>query len=169
MSRAFEEVASEELDALYQGALFLSGGDTRDAEGLLVDAITVAFREYAEETDVVSVERWLESRLVRSFLKPPADGATMLPEDPAPRVALEPGMLDAIGSQSLFGAADKLPALPRAAVWLVVLRRWSYRDAASTIGVDAEAIPGLLRYRDVLIKELVTSKPSRPPRLEMGS
>ena len=97
------------------------------------------------------------------------DGPTLLPEETARRGALEPGTFDAIGSQQLFEAAAKLPAWPRAAVWLVLLRRWSYRDAASAMGVDRDAIPGLLRYRDVLVEELIASKDSRPSRREMGS
>ena len=169
MSRAFEEVASEELDALYQGALFLTGGNSRSAERLLVDAVTLAFREHAQETDIASAERWLEARLVRSFLKHLTEGPTGLPEEAARRVALDPGTFDAIGSQQLFEAAAKLPAWARAAVWLVLLRRWSYRDAASAMGVDRDAIPGLLRYQDVLVKELIASKHNRPSRLEMGS
>ncbi len=169
MPHAFEELASEELDALYQGALFLAGGNTRDAERLLVDSVTLAFREHARETDIASVERWLEARLVRSFLKQLTDGPTLLPEETARRVALEPGALDAIGSQQLFEAAAALPAWPRAAVWLVLLRRWSYQDAASAMGVDRDDVPGLLRYRDLLVRELIASKLNRPRRLEMGS
>ena len=169
MPRAFEELASEELDALYQGALFLAGGNTRDAERLMVEAVTGAFREHAQKRDIASVERWLEAGLVRSFLKQLTEGPTLLPEETARRVALEPGTFDAIGPQQLFEAAAELPAWPRAAVWLVLLRRWSYRDAASAMGVDHDAVPGLLRYRDVLVKELIASKHGRPSRLEMGS
>lgn len=43
MSRTFEELASQQPDALYQGALFLSGGLQEGAKRLLVDAITLAF------------------------------------------------------------------------------------------------------------------------------
>ena len=44
MARTFEELATPELDALYQGALFLSGGEPSGAEYLVVEAVTLSFR-----------------------------------------------------------------------------------------------------------------------------
>ena len=169
MSRAFEEVASEELDALYQGALFLSGGDPGGAEQLLVDAMTLAFKEHTQESDPGSVERWLEARLVRTLLRQVTDDPKPRPHASVPRVALDSGTFDGVGPQALFEAAAAVPTWARAALWLVVLRRWSYQDAATVMGVDRDSIPGLLGYRDVLIKEMIASKRTRPPQLEIGS
>jgi DNA-directed RNA polymerase specialized sigma24 family protein len=167
MSRTFEELASQELDALYQGALFLSGGRPEGAERLLVDAVTLAFSEHTH--DIADVERWLEARLVRSFVRHATEAPEPLPADTARRLALDPDAFDSIGSQELFEAAGELPAWPRAALWLVMLRRWSYEDAATALGVDPAVIPILLSYRDVLLQSIIASKPGLGARKRMGS
>lgn len=69
MARTFEGLASGEMDAMYQGALFLSGGDPERAEALVVDTVMLAFREHAADTDPQSTRRWFEARLVRSYLR----------------------------------------------------------------------------------------------------
>jgi len=155
MSRTFEELTSEELDALYQGALFLAGGNTRGAESLLVESVTLAFREHAFEVEIASFERWLETRLVRSFLKHLSDG----PGDVSPAVVRRMGLGQAsfgnTGSAQLFRAAGAIPAWPRVALWLVLLRRWSYEETAVALGVEKAVLVDLLRYRDVLMKEMI--------------
>jgi DNA-directed RNA polymerase specialized sigma24 family protein len=161
MSRTFEELAGDELDALYQGALFLSGGNARGAESLLVEAVTLAFEEHATDTDHAAVQRWLEARLVRSFLRHLREGPTQLPESTARRVALDPATFESLGSRELFAAAAALPAWPRAALWLVLLRRWSYLDAAAAMDIDAGSIEELLGYRDVLLQEMMSSSRGR--------
>jgi DNA-directed RNA polymerase specialized sigma24 family protein len=158
MGRTFEELAAQELDRLYQGALFLSGGNERGAETLLIEALTRAHEEHPYQTDVASIERWLEARLVRSFLKhlsePPTRTSSALE-----RVALREGAFEDVGSDELFRAARSVPPLPRAVLWLVLLRRWSYADVASTVGIEPAVVPELLRYRDVLMREIMA--PSR--------
>lgn len=161
MSRTFEELAGQELDALYQGALFLSGGNERGAEGLLVDAVALAFQEHAHSVDPDHVQRWLEVRLVRAFLRQLTPGPTQLPAGAARRLELAPGTFDSLQARQLFEAAATLPAWPRAALWLVLLRRWSYGDAAEAIGVSKDALVELLRYRDVLIREMMSSARGR--------
>ena len=128
MPRTFEEKVGEELDSLYRTALFLCARDRRCAEELLIQTMTHSVRAHAAETGAEPFERWLEVRLVRQFL----DHATDAPV-----------------------AAQVLPAQPRAALWLVYLRRWSYDDAASALGVDRSTLKELLLNRDLLLQEIV--------------
>lgn len=156
MARTFEEIATPELDALYQGAMFLSGGEAAGAEYLVVEAVTLAFKEHATDDRVEDVQRWFEARLARSFLRAVHEGAT---EAPPPAVVIQgvaPTAFMDLGSQDLFLAAATIPAHPRAALWLVLLRRWSYADAARVIGVDESDMPDLLAWRDALMRELVS-------------
>ena len=167
MARTFEEVAGGELDALYQGALFLSGGNADGAERLLVESISLAFRDQPDARDHAGTQRWLEARLVRSFLRTAEDGPQHLPEKTARRVALDPRTFDSLGSDELFSSAATLPARPRAALWLVLLRRWSYADAASVMEVDEASMEGLLGYRDALLREMLSS--TRQGRMGWGT
>ena len=152
MSRTFEEMASRELDSLYQGALFLSGGEPRVAERLLVDTMTSSFREHARGSAGDSIQPWLEARLVQQFLGGVDQGPAPLrrPGDRSLHVAFEE-----LGADTLFAAAASLPFWPRAAVWLVLLRRWSYADACDALNVDRDVLDDLLRYRDVLMTEVL--------------
>ena len=153
MARTFEELTGEGLDTLYQGALFLTGGHRQDAEHLLIDALTLAYRQSRGEEGPVAV-RWLEARLVRTFLAgasgsdpavPPASGA----------VALDPSVLDGIGPEAMFLAAGTLPPRPRAALWLVLVQRWPYADAADALAITTERLRELLQYRDALLTALL--------------
>ncbi|MDA0328144.1 MAG: hypothetical protein O2958_03955 [Gemmatimonadetes bacterium] len=167
MSRTFEELAGTELDALYQGALFLAGGNPRGAEELLVNAVTLAFKEHERDAGPNEIRRWLEARLVRSFLRHLREGPLVLPEDTARRVALDPVTFESLGSTELFAAAAVLPPRPRAALWLVLLRRWSYADAASILEVDVADLEKLLGYRDVLMREIMSAPGLRRTGTEM--
>jgi DNA-directed RNA polymerase specialized sigma24 family protein len=159
MSQTFEEMAGPELDALYQGALFLSGGDAPGAEHLLIEAVTLAFKEHAADTEPDEIERWLEVRLVRSFLRHMHEEPTVLPAATLERIALAPGTFDSMTPGKLFSAARDLPGWPRAALWLVLLRRWNYEDAAAAMDVDVAVLDVLLGYRDVLMQSMLGSSP----------
>jgi DNA-directed RNA polymerase specialized sigma24 family protein len=146
MLRTFEEKVGEELDSLYRAALFLCARDRRCAEELLIHTMTHSVRAHAVEAGAEPFERWLEVRLVRQFL----DHATNAPV-----------------------AAQVFPAQPRAALWLVYLRGWSYDDAASALGVDGSTLKELLLYRDLLLQEIVgpgsgATAPLRAGADEMG-
>jgi DNA-directed RNA polymerase specialized sigma24 family protein len=155
MARTFEELAGSELDALYQGALFLSGGDRSGAERLLVEAVTLAFRERVADTEIVDARRWLEARLARAFLRAVQEGPKTLPADTVRRISLDSDTFDLLDADALYDAAASLPPGPRVALWLVLLRRWSYADAARILGVDEEELRVLLGYRDVLLREML--------------
>ncbi len=164
MSQTFEEQVAGELDGLYQGALFLAGGNARGAESLLVEAVTRASRERAFEAEVTSLERWLEARLVRSFLSR-LGGRPMDTPPPQPRAQqIEASAFKGVGSRRFFEAAGVIPAWPRVALWLVLLRRWRYDDVAKELGVDRSVIVDLLRYRDVLMKEMIGPAQQRGAR-----
>ena len=166
MSRTFEDITSGELDALYQGALFLSGGDIGGAERLLVDAVTLAFREHAAEAEPDATRRWLEARLVRAFLRLERAGPTPLVDEPAGRPRVDPAVFESFAADDLFRAARRLPAWPRAILWLVLFRRWSYADAARVLDVDIDVVQDLLGYRDVLMREMIGSGRLRRTRSE---
>ena len=123
MPHTFEEKVGEELDGLYQAALFLCAGERRCAEELLIDTMTRSVRAYEADAGPEPFERWLEIRLIRQFL----DGVPYGVPDRVARAASP--------ASQLFRAADVLPAQSRAALWLVHLRRWSYDDAASALEV----------------------------------
>lgn len=142
------------MDALYQGAMFLSGGNPGGAEHLLIEAVTLAFTEHPDQ-DRGDTERWFEARLVRSFLRYVKEGPLQLPASTVDRLALEPGTFDALGADELFLAAAQIPPWPRAALWLVLLRRWSYADAAAALELDVVEMEPLLGYRDVLMRAVL--------------
>ena len=156
MARTFEEVAGRELDSLYQGALFLSGGRPWVAEKMLVDAMTTSFREQGKDMPDGAVERWLEGRLVQQFLIGVELG-------PLPVRAVGEGSVrgpfDGLEAETLFAAAGALPPWARAAVWLVLLRRWTYAEACEALAVNLEVLEDLLRYRHQLMTEILRSSP----------
>lgn len=149
--QTFEELATAEVDHLYQGALFLSGGDEEAAEGLLLWTLTRSFHAYRSADEVIDATRWLEGRLVDEFLS--ASNAAGLDADEAWPESPERQMRQGgeIDSRALAVAAARVPFRARAALWLVVLRRWKYQDAAHTLGVSGEEVKNLLRYRDALV------------------
>jgi RNA polymerase sigma-70 factor (ECF subfamily) len=67
-ARAFEELLSEHLDALYRTALRLCGGRRADAEDLLQDSMLRAFGRFAELREPAAARAWLFRILVRTNL-----------------------------------------------------------------------------------------------------
>lgn len=122
-------------------------------------------------------EEWLEGKLVDVFLARTAagspaggsfgrgstddgssdDGSTdaVSGEDlPTAMVSTGDGSVE-IDPDALFRAAAHMPPLARAAVWLVVFRRWTYGEAANGLGADVDGLKDLLGYRQVLLKAVV--------------
>jgi RNA polymerase sigma-70 factor (ECF subfamily) len=66
--RAFEEVLTEHLDALYRTALRLCHGHEADAEDLLQDATLRAFKSYGQLRDSTAARAWLFTILTRTHL-----------------------------------------------------------------------------------------------------
>jgi DNA-directed RNA polymerase specialized sigma24 family protein len=168
MSRSFEELAGGELDSLYQGALFLTGGDSHGTERLLVETLTQAFGAFSspEWTDDETDTEWLEARLVQTFMGP--DREQPLPHLPEGRKRVELGemIFPSLGTDVLFAAAASVPPLARAALWLVLLRRRSYADAMEVMTIDSQTLASLLSYRDLLLRESLSG--SKRHRLDVG-
>ncbi len=149
------------MDALYQGALFLSGGDGDRAESLVVDTVMLAFQEHAADTDPEQTRRWFEARLVRAFLRRVRRREDDPPPQPMDRDVLDPGVFEDLGPHRLFEAAEALPPGPRSALWLVLMRRWSRSDAAAAMQVEPQQLDAMLGYRDVLMRELLARRRNR--------
>lgn len=66
--RAFEELLSEHLDALYRTALRFCGGRTADAEDLLQDAMLRAFERFGELREPTAARAWMFTILARTNL-----------------------------------------------------------------------------------------------------
>jgi DNA-directed RNA polymerase specialized sigma24 family protein len=161
MSQSFEELAGSQLDSLYQAALFLTGGDANETERLLVETLTHAFGEFSshEQAGIEDGTRWLEVRLIQTFIGP--DEEEPLPQlpDSTERPELGEMTLPPLESDVLFTAAASIPRLARAALWLVLLRRRSYGDAMEVMAIDSRSLASLLAYRDLLLREtLLRSK-----------
>jgi hypothetical protein len=139
MEHTFEERITDKIDTLYQGCLFLRGGDAKGAEHLLVSSATRAFEEHTPDIGDAQFDRWLETRVVTSFLEAVEGGSERSPSAPPH------------GSYDLHSVAGRVPALSRAALWLVLLRRWDYKGAAEALGVDRVRLIELLQHRSALV------------------
>lgn len=169
MPETFEERLTPRLDGLYAGALFLAGGDEPAAEGLLVEAVRQAFRVFRRARPAGDPDAWFDARLVDAFRR--TSGDTPDPAGPATleerrgvgdfdRRAVAASTRSGVGRAGRVGeevdwsavadAAAGIPPLPRAAVWLVVLRRWSYAEVARVLEIDPTDLPDLLSYRGLL-------------------
>ncbi|GMR12286.1 MAG: hypothetical protein BMS9Abin29_0475 [Gemmatimonadota bacterium] len=154
MSHTFEELAGSEVDGLFQGALFLQAGDEAAAEDLLVWTLTKAFHGFRETGGGESPDQWLEGRLVHEFL-------ALLPNSSAaPQVHTADlnRRLQRVGSVDpgvLHKAAGQVPARARAALWLVVLRRWTYDEASAALHTNTEELKDLLRFRHTLMSAVL--------------
>jgi len=156
MHRTFEELAGQEIDGLYHGALFLKAGEEAAAEDLVLWTLTCASQSFRRGLSHSDASRWLEDRLVRAFLAGEAplhsvDG----PIDGAEPVRVPSAVPAEIDPQALFMAAERVPARARAALWLVIFRRWTYDDASLALDTDPGNLKDLLSYRHVLLTALM--------------
>lgn len=158
MSKTFEEVATPELDGLYQGALFLTGGDERGAERLLITSITSAFaRHTSGDVDAPL----LEDNLVRTFLVTVSHDH---PERDRVEVGGSEGKVEALEDLSpaeVFSAAALLPPRGRAAIWLVTFLRRSYADAGRVLRLDRAGVVALLAHNETLRAAVVRAHTTR--------
>ncbi|MDT8368868.1 MAG: hypothetical protein RQ745_06645 [Longimicrobiales bacterium] len=153
MQKAIEELITDELDTLYRGALFLCGGDGTRAEDLLQRTAAAAYRSGVGgggSDDPHPLERLMVQQFVRDAGRP----APMGPSTPVERPA-QPASFGTMTPDRLHRAAARLPALARAALWLILLRRWSYADAARALGMDRDGLLTTLLWRDAFVAALV--------------
>ncbi len=157
--QTFEEFAGRQLDGLYHGALFLHGGEKPPAEDLVLWTLTGAIQEFRKIEGRTALEQWLEGKLVEVFLARAPSGEDFFGEAPSLEAAsfeapwsrgLSQGIVE-IDHEALFRAGRLLPPLARAAIWLVVFRRWSYDEASSVLETNLDGLKDLLRYRGVLV------------------
>lgn len=147
MARVLEELIAAELDTLYRGALFLCAGGREAAETLLERTAASASRRRLDRHHA-DIAFPVERLMIREFLgNPPAADVPPLPlGDPVGLAGF--GKLT---SNSLYRGAASVPAAPRAAIWLVVIRRWTYDDAADAMDVGGDALREALAYRDTFM------------------
>ena len=151
MPLTFEERVSEELDALYAGAVFLCGGDGARAHELVIESVRLASSELQGRAGGDSFTRWMEQLLVRSTLdaieadrvESQAEGK----EGPAANAVDGPGDLRWM---QVARAAGNMSVRARVAVWLVTLRRWSYDEVEATMGIGRDTLRELLAHRTEL-------------------
>jgi DNA-directed RNA polymerase specialized sigma24 family protein len=154
------------LDGLYRGALFLNAGEEPPAEDLVLATMTGAFQEFRRIEEGSASEQWLEGKLVGAFLAHAASGSTEdvsmagFPVDVASRQEPYTGALE-IDPEELFRTGATMPPLARAAIWLVVFRRWPYREASRVLKTDSDGLKGLLRYRQMLLAAVVRGSVDR--------
>ncbi len=160
MSQTFEELVGREVDGLFQGALFLQAGAEAAAEDLLLWTLTRAFHVFRDTGGGERTRQWLEGRLVHEFL-------VLLPKSDA-AVQTHPGDLmspsEHVGSVypgALHAAAGQVPARARAALWLVVLRRWTYEEASLALHTTTEELKDLLRFRHTLMSAVLKPRNGR--------
>jgi DNA-directed RNA polymerase specialized sigma24 family protein len=188
MHQTFEEIAGQHIDGLYHGARFLNGGEESPAEDLVLWTLTGAFREFRQMETAGGSERWLEGRLVGVFLA--REGRSPIDENSLDG-SLDEAPLDAdissldwsnvrssaesssgsmeIDPEALFRAAAIMPPLARAAIWLVIFRRWSYDEAARVLDTDVDGLKDVLQYRHVLLAALMQVSPARSRTDQGGS
>ncbi len=143
----YEEHAGKALEVLYPGALFLNAGDQKAAEQLLIDTMASSFHEW--DDPVEPTVQWFEARMAARFgasvQPPPAEGPASAHLTPVPTVRRE----------DLLAAVAAIPEGARAALWLVLLRQWSYADATKALGVTPESLRQMLEYRHALTRQLL--------------
>lgn len=175
MHQAFEELAGQHIDGLYHGALFLHGGEETSAQDLVLWTMTGAFQEFRRIKKERALEQWLERKLVEAFLARTEWGSTdggatdaFSEEDPSTADLSTAGLSTKVPSshepssgaveidpEALFRAAAKLAPVARAAIWLVLFRRWRYEEACTVLKTDVAGLKGLLRGRHVLLTAVV--------------
>jgi len=168
--QTFEEFAGRHIDGLYHGALFLNAGEESRAEDLVLWTLTGAFQEFRGVESGGAGERWIEGRLVETFLaRSGVDTEDLLEEDGSlealeddPRSSHRPstGTVE-IDHEVLFRSGADMPPLARAAIWLVLFRRWPYAEASNVLKTNVDGIKGLLQYRRVLLTAVVRGSVDR--------
>ncbi len=186
MLETVEEFAGRHIDGLYHDALFLHAGDEPLAEDLVLWTLTGAFEVFRHFEEESPPEHWLEEKLIKIFLARTASGTTddgstdtfsgddLATDDvSAGDVSMDDVRRDVMSShelssgaveidpEALLQAAENMPPLARAAIWLVVFRRWSYGDASSLLKTDLYGLKDLLRYRQMLLTAVVRGSVDR--------
>lgn len=173
--RAFEELFSEHLDALYRTALRLCAGRESDAEDLLQEAALRAFLGFDRLQHQEAGRAWLFTILTRTHLNR-VRGAKRRREtvftdldEGAFEEALErwersTSVEDKLARhelrETLADALNRLPPPLRAAVWLVYGEGLRLREVAKMLGVPEGTVASrLYRGRSQLREDLAGRVP----------
>lgn len=178
-SRAFEEVLTEHLDALFRTALRLCEGREADAEDLLQDTALRAFDNYGQLREPSAARSWLFAILSRTHLNrvrtrqrrgeimstdldEPAFEAALADWEPVPSPA-ETAEIHQLGEQ-LRQAVDALSPELRSVVLLVDVEGFAQREVAGMQGIPEGTVASrLFRARRQL--RAVLEAPARDGRL----
>jgi RNA polymerase sigma-70 factor (ECF subfamily) len=157
--RAFEELLSQHLDAMYRAALRLCGGRRSDAEDLLQDAVLRAFHAYDELRDPAAARAWLFTILARTNLNRLRAGrrraetlaadldehefeealaAWQSTEAPDERADL------ALARERLAAALDALDEHLRPVIWLSDVEGFRQREVAEMLGIPEGTVASRL-------------------------
>ena len=175
--RAFEELLSEHLDALYGTALRLSGGRTADAEDLLQDAALRAFERFAELRDRAAARAWMFTILTRTHLNRLRAGrrrAEVLAidlderafeaalESWHPELAPDERTDAVLGSEILAAALDALDEPLRTVVWLSDVERFRQREVAEMLQIPEGTVASRLFKARRSLRESLKQRAPRP-------
>jgi RNA polymerase sigma-70 factor (ECF subfamily) len=180
--RAFEEVLSEHLDALYRTALRLCGGRRADAEDLLQDAMLRAFGRFSELRERDAARVWLFTILTRTNLnrlRAQRRRAEMFASDLEEhefedalatwRSAEAPDEQTelALTRDRLAAALDALDEHLRPVVWLTDVEGFRQREVAEMLGIPEGTVASrLFRARRSLREALRQRLPAVSAREE---
>jgi RNA polymerase sigma factor (sigma-70 family) len=190
--RAFEEVLSEHLDALYRTALRLCGGQRADAEDLVQDAVLRAFGRFRDLREPDAARVWLFTILTRTNLnrlRARRRRAEMFASDleehefedalASWRSAEAPDEQTDLGltRERLAAALDELDEDLRSVVWLTDVEGFRQREVAEMLGIPEGTVASrLFRARRTLREALrqrlpavTTRGASTPNRLSRSS
>jgi len=178
-ARAFEEVLTEHLDALFRAALRLCQGHEADAEDLLQDTVLRAFANYGQLREPSAARSWLFTILSRTHLnrvRTTGRRAEMVStdlDDPALEAALAewaplPSPAENVETRELgerlTKALDGLAAELSSVVWWVDVEGFTQREVATMQGVPEGTVASrLFRARRQLRTAL--EAPARDARL----
>ncbi|MFQ5746923.1 MAG: sigma factor-like helix-turn-helix DNA-binding protein [Gemmatimonadota bacterium] len=148
--RTYEERIGDAVDALYDGALLLTGSRER-AEALVLDVVVEGARAYQGGVRPTNMEKWIVARLFRQAIEYERENGG--PDDATVAVEAADAVLPDLTGQDpsrldrIFRAALlELPLLRRAAVWLVGAMGFSYAEGAGALGIERGEFQALL-YR----------------------
>ena len=146
--KTYEEAVAQALNVLYPGALFLTAGDERAAERLLVRTFGEAYSDWNPERFPAQrdPDRWMQARLARRYL----DDTTPARGVPGDWASVTP--VPGIQPDDLLRGAAGVPGWVRPALWLVLLRQWSYGDAIAALGTTERDLRGMLAFRHELVR-----------------
>lgn len=172
--RAFEEILSEHLDALYRTALHLSGGRQADAEDLLQDAMLRALRGVHALKDPAASRAWLFTILSRTYLdrmRAAQRRAEVLSSELDEHIfeqALEDWdesvvVPDALLARRqlrdrLLSAVNHLTPSLRVVLWLVDVEGFRQREVAAMLDIAAGTVASRLYRARVAMRDALANR-----------